>query len=448
MKICFVLIAERDYDFFDLVGRQLTTRGHTVTLLDFHTPHKLLKNIGSVRIVFFQDLYRARDNEPFALSDWEDSWLLHERLTHEEPNDFLRKKGRNYEAVIDKFLKAENFDYVIQELGGFIAPLSIYRSCKKNAIKHLFIEPTFFQGHLGFIQDALNYKVSEKVHSEILFDSIEFIREMLAKKPSVIPNKDKHHFKDAKFGKFININNIRSFLKKMFCRRVLKLDFEYKYTWVFLRRAIKSIANRKFLGRWNQKNLNRLGNQAGARCYFYPFHVKLDFSLTVRAPESLDQIANINRVLDVIGKDDFLVVKEHPASIGAYGVRDLKRISDRSRIIWVDPSVSTFDIIERCEAVFTVNSKVGVEALISKKPVYCLSDSYYLGAGLAQPVEAFNILANDDWFVCEQRLKNFLTNLKVSSYRCELYDYSQKNITQFADAILHVIEKKSFLNVR
>ena len=139
------------------------------------------------------------------------------------------------------------------------------------------------------------------------------------RKTRVVPKKDAHYFNDLTFWKFLNKRNVLSISKKIYYRHFLRMDFEYKYVWVFIRRSIGALFNKLFFRR-RYKDVDFLQEKAKqVECFFFPLHVKLDFSLTVRSPKNLDQINVINQICELIGERGVLFVKEHPASSGAYG---------------------------------------------------------------------------------------------------------------------------------
>ena len=78
-----------------------------------------------------------------------------------------------------------------------------------------------------------------------------------------------------------------------------------------------------------------------------------------------------------------IVIKSHPANLSA--MKSLRRICDQykifaqpfiRKIIWID-SHSIHDLIKRSKAIFTVNSGVGLEALLHQKPVYTFGNADY-----------------------------------------------------------------------
>lgn len=70
-----------------------------------------------------------------------------------------------------------------------------------------------------------------------------------------------------------------------------------------------------------------------------------------------------------------LVVKPHPAEINRLEVRNLARLSDDFGFAFVDGN--TFEILEHCQSVITINSTVGMEAMLCDKPVCTLGMAMY-----------------------------------------------------------------------
>lgn len=74
-----------------------------------------------------------------------------------------------------------------------------------------------------------------------------------------------------------------------------------------------------------------------------------------------------------------IIVKPHPInpeSMKPLGRIVLDRIKKGENILWAR-NINIHDLLENCEAVFTVNSGAGMEALLHRKPVFCYGRSEY-----------------------------------------------------------------------
>ena len=80
-------------------------------------------------------------------------------------------------------------------------------------------------------------------------------------------------------------------------------------------------------------------------------------------------------------KNNFtLFIKEHPASIGGFSSKRIKKIIQKypNNFVLLDPQINTYDIIKKVNLILTINSKTGAEALSLYKKVISLGDSFYM----------------------------------------------------------------------
>jgi hypothetical protein len=86
-------------------------------------------------------------------------------------------------------------------------------------------------------------------------------------------------------------------------------------------------------------------------------------ALTLRSPEYLDQVATIDFLLRTIPDTHLLVVKEHPAQIGAIPAGRLFELAGRfDNFILLPPQTNNYTVLGRADAIVSVNSKSGAES--------------------------------------------------------------------------------------
>jgi hypothetical protein len=129
-----------------------------------------------------------------------------------------------------------------------------------------------------------------------------------------------------------------------------------------------------------------------ARFVFLPLQVHDDSQILLYSPHFPDMpsvirfcvggVAAYNRMS---GAEMKLVVKEHPSDHGRIDYSDLYR---KYPDIVFTKLANTQDLIAKSEAVITVNSTVGIEAMLQLKPVITLGDAFYAMPGLVTPVAA------------------------------------------------------------
>jgi hypothetical protein len=121
---------------------------------------------------------------------------------------------------------------------------------------------------------------------------------------------------------------------------------------------------------------------------YYPLHVPADMALTLRSPEFLDQVATIDFLLRTIPDSHQLVVKEHPAQIGAIPAGRLFALAQRfDNFVLLPPQTNNYAVLARADAVVSVNSKSGAEAVLLGKPVVVMGDAFYRSCPLVFAVD-------------------------------------------------------------
>lgn len=460
MKIVLTLIAERDQKFFLKIAEKLSSHGHIVSFITFYSPSTLpLRDLG-FQVFDIQEALEFNNalgiDAQEAVNMAEDVYKInindlirHEKITFNISNEFrLKQKTCRYLSELSIYLEAAKPDIVIQELGGFIAPLSLYYASKKLSIRHIFLEPMFFKGTLGFLENELNYAVKRhKLSCESKLRVEGYINEYKSTKTVVIPQKDLHHFQDSTYKKIVNLANLKRLTKKLWYKYIACKHQEYDAIFNHFKRNIEMVLNRQRL----KGVYESLKKQSPTEKFVYfPLHVPLDFQLTVRSPEWIDQIDLLEQISSFLPKDVYLWVKEHPASIGAYSRGRLSRLLGRGNFRLLDPSENSYEIIARASAVITINSKVGAEALMQLKPVYVLGQAFYRSQDLCYDVSDLNDLKN---IIIDRihapvapsydRVIEFLGSLSMYSHVAELYINTDENIDNFVSALIKILDKQS-----
>jgi len=188
---------------------------------------------------------------------------------------------------------------------------------------------------------------------------------------------------------------------------------------------------------------------AGLKYIYYPLHVPADFALTIRSLEYLDQYSFLDYAAKVTPVTHRLLIKEHPAHIGgldSYRIRQLLKQNDN---LWlVDPRVNNFDVMQRAEAVLTINSKSGAEALLLGKPCIVLGDAFYRGSRLVRPIDSLRelepalaeALRSGD-LSDQESIERFFQNVWDSSYPGELFDCTEANIVEISRSIQRCLQE-------
>mgnify|MGYP005621194649 CR=1 FL=1 len=132
----------------------------------------------------------------------------------------------------------------------------------------------------------------------------------------------------------------------------------------------------------NKKNLNfeDINKKEEKIPYiFIPFQVSYDSQIIFNSPwiKNMEQLFNIIRIIsiDFEGKCNF-IFKEHPSDRKS-NYSNLHSESKKFKNIFFDNKTCTEELIKKSLGVITINSSVGIEALLFKKPVITLGESFY-----------------------------------------------------------------------
>ncbi|MHC4183759.1 MAG: hypothetical protein ACYSR0_10445, partial [Planctomycetota bacterium] len=364
--ILFAVIAPREVTFFGKVADVLKEEYNlTSAFLTFYQPgdrylskngyrvFSLHKEVHSVGVKTGADRIAEIENK-YGIKNIR-QLLLHEKLTFNRfDEDELVMKLIEYDRYFDSLLRQHKIDNVVQELGGFVAPMSLYYNCIHHNVRHVFIEPSMFKGRLFFNVDSMDVQLNQMVPpgQEILREVENYVGRYKKDRTVVVPDKDQHHFMDAGIRKILNRRNVKRLCEKLYYKYIRRQKEEYDAISNHIRQHLTM-----FLRRCLSKRFYCEPDYTKKYVYF-PLHVPLDFQLTVRENRYLNQLSLIERIGDTLPLGCQLYIKEHPASIGGYEYGALKRILRNQNIRLIRPSMNSYDLIANALSVITINSKV------------------------------------------------------------------------------------------
>ena len=132
---------------------------------------------------------------------------------------------------------------------------------------------------------------------------------------------------------------------------------------------------------------------------FFPCQIPHDQTIKLHSdisvPEALEKTIEIAIALKMP-----LIVKPHPQNkVAMQPLLEIVKKHHAKEIYWVD-GINIHQLLSACEAVFTVNSGVGMEALLHRKPVYTF--------GRADYASVTHNVSNDyfDWEARDKHIKN------------------------------------------
>lgn len=184
------------------------------------------------------------------------------------------------------------------------------------------------------------------------------------------------------------------------------------------------------------------------RYFFLPFQVYTDTQVLLNSP----QIHNMHELVDQVysalekynhkyNQDHWLVIKEHPSDFGRINYNGLKKKYKNKKVIFTTTLPSS-ELIESSRAVITINSTVGIEALLKGKPVITLGEAFYNVEGLVHHCIDLSRLQDDMWNAVSEKMNSGLVDKFLYYLRYQyLVEIDKKNLTK--ENIVPVLNKIS-----
>lgn len=149
---------------------------------------------------------------------------------------------------------------------------------------------------------------------------------------------------------------------------------------------------------------------------FVPFQVSYDTQIIYHSPW-IKSMTEFFELINLISKElkIHFILKEHPSDKSANYKYLHKQVKTNEYIAFAN-SISTQELIQKSDAIITINSSVGIEALLFEKKVIVLGEAFYGIDSITKVAknryELMDILKNLDNFTIDKKL--------VKKYLCYL----------------------------
>lgn len=206
-------------------------------------------------------------------------------------------------------------------------------------------------------------------------------------------NKNIHYFKLSSIKE--KMKGINKILKYMQIRK----NIINKYSFESLIYEDTNVLNEinKFLTKLVRRILIRgiiKEVESDEKYLLFPLHYMDDAQITFREPltNQYELIYHISRALP---SGYLLYVKPHPHYLGTdTSFKELYNISKLGNVKIILPSLSPINLIKKSQAIITINSTTGFEALIMNRPVITFGHDFYCKNDLTYVIRDINELSN------------------------------------------------------
>jgi hypothetical protein len=448
-NLMFVSLAANQSQFFLALGRQLEASGHAVAHACFHEGAAVEMRQAGARVFNPFDYQPAQPDEvDFADFGVESPALLvgHEKAAYElRDTTAVARKFKGHlaamERIVDEWCADGGSPVVVQELGGFTSVLAAFYAARRRQIDNWFIEPSFFRGRVFFTPNSFSAPRVVPGSGPVSQSVRESLASVRATQAVVIPSKDRAHYRGAG-RKLTDVRNVRRLAEKLVAKHMRGQREEFEHISGHVARHVRMFLNSRKLARYYQQL------PTDARLLYYPLHVPADFALTVRSPEYLDQFATIDFLCRCAPLGWRVAIKEHPALIGAIDpARTAELLRRHDNLVLLSPEINNHRVLSRADAVVTINSKAGAEALLYRKRVFALGDSFYKDNPLITRVGALAelpaLLVSPQPDIPDEGVARFFQDVWECSHPGELYDLAPDNVATFADSLTRLWKPES-----
>jgi len=443
-------LAEYQTVFWSRVGLELQRLGHEVAFISYDDRSTEMLRADGFRVFSLSEEPTPGDvsdaamdevSRRYGLSDL-NFWFSHERFAFGlRDSAVLRRKLLHALSLTSKacaqWAPAGNA-VLMQELGGFLSVIGSYFAARQHGLDNWFIEPAFFRGRLFFLRNsfaAMNF--AAELPAAVSTEVSEYLEKTSLAGTIVVPQKDRHHYSPA-LRKVLNWKNFKRLIVKLADKYVHGKRQEFGYLGRHVVVHLRMLRNSLRLSR-HYTAAEKLGHFV-----YYPLHVPADMALTLRSPQFLDQLALIDFLARNVPHTHAIAIKEHPAMIGAIDAHRLIELLERyDNLFLISPTVNNYQVLRACDAVVSVNSKSGAEALCLGKPVMVLGDAFYAEAPFVDRVKSIAELPGRlSTALRESRpadpdvVKRYFEGVWQRSLPGELYMADLGNVTQFTASMV------------
>ncbi|MFH1462586.1 MAG: hypothetical protein ABIG08_02770 [bacterium] len=336
-------------------------------------------------------------------------FIFPEKCYNNEDEGYLFRKAIIYFEELEKLFNRIEVKCLIQGQGGQINIRALYFIAKKRGIPVIYFAEHLFPNKILLFPDEMKTldrfkniswtEMTDRQREEIE----EYLRQFrnrqgvftdilaFAKKDDIIRGfiSLQEYLKNKKFQGLIAAF-IRKFKQGIF-RTFNKFFSSFLYQ--------NSIKDEKFI--------------------YFPLHVPDDCQITLRNLHFFDQAVLALYMARSLPFGYKLYIKEHPGNF--ISVQTKTKLIQEKNIILLHPSLNSHQIIKKSQAIITINSTVGFEALHYFKPVIVLGNWNLRGRGATIDVQDLSKLDEAIRFALQKiidpnKIKAFLFSFKESMY--------------------------------
>jgi hypothetical protein len=312
------------------------------------------------------------------------------KFSKNEILSILEQECRFFESIFENYKP----DYFLLKLYSAHHLHLLYLMCKKKQIPTLVLFPTRLTNR-SIISTAVD-KIDELECNSTInsFEDSEKSKKALNEK---ILKKQKSNVERWNYNESTSkkILQIIKFILQTNHDDYTNYFPNYKKTPLnYLKRSYNHIIERKKIEKFFKKNA--LTNIPQQKFVFFPLHVEPERTISIDASFSTNQVEIIHQIAKSLPIDYMLFVKEHPVQFTGppKKLSFYQNIIEMPNVKLFHSSVSSLELMKKCEIVTTINGTVGFECQFYGKPTIVFGNPIYSNLPLVQRCRNFYDLPN------------------------------------------------------
>ena len=370
-------------NLFALLGKELKKQNNQVKMLVFNLSEKYIYTKNNSNIIIVEKKITNEKSLKYTDEEIEDIILYEQKIKKIAKNKLI-DIAKKYLKVLEKINENEKIEMCIMWNTSYLFDRALYRFCQKNKIKYFVLENGYFRPFtLSVDKKGANYESSIKEQFEKNKNKIKLDENQL-KENLYLNTLEKNYIK--RNYNFIIFYTLRIIDKCLYYKQNKFFDISETGLFSHLKK-INSLKKIKI----DKKELE-------AEYIFVPFQVENDSQIILNSnniKKMKDLFEIISNSVEEINKKKNrnlkCIFKTHPVdkNINLDEILKLEKLFKNSKII---TEGNTKELIKHSKLVITINSTVGIEALVLGKPVITLGDAFYNINNIATKCENLNKL--------------------------------------------------------
>ncbi len=377
MNIAFVCTGEFEPWIYDFIARNFEANGSRIYYAAFHlNARSAVKRIN--RACYPDNLisvsYKNRYNTAASLFNNGEleqiikyDYLRLKKGGSDKIKEDLKSRALFYEKFFRDFYSTNNIKAVVVWNYFPVLVHVAWRVARKMGIKTVFFENGPLRYTLMIDKEGVNYQ------SSLSRNKRDFYRQITVNAPVWKAYVDLYKTQFQFTGR--KNEGIMGFFEKLYYALLMRNCFYRKIQPDLTADRIAKSIYKKLYAKYA---LKESACSLPDRFVFLPLQCFSDTQVLINSPyvNNMESFVSVSyqAIKKALPKEYKIVVKEHPDDWGRINYRKLKK--QYPDILWLQ-KYNIRSLIEKAELVITINSSVGIEALMYHKPVVTVGNSFY-----------------------------------------------------------------------